>query len=394
MIEPMAPRSYAGRSLVVQSPLQDLSAVSTEVAAAIPTPLQDFIEPSREEEYLPPFTTIEEELPADEARTIESPALEIEAEGADGPYLDIATPSPLPDLGYESEREPVEPRWLTADNLASESVGSPLPEHLVAESQVGAREWPDQRFEFAREEVVTDGVEIPRTSAFETDVIDEQSVEPQSVEAKSGGAVPEGFIAATDPWENPLPAWEFSQNEWPVMLAPKNQRDNNKRLLIIAAILLFIILAALYFFVIQPGADTIEPGDEAQAAQPPSAALPVSPKSQAPSAAVSAAAQLGPQPESFRPQQTTPSTGRYSLQASASPSQTEADEFAARLRQAGLPAFVVSADLGRKGVWHRVRIGGFESAQDALRFTGEARERARASGLTLKNLNVVENDKL
>jgi cell division septation protein DedD len=263
----------------------------------------------------------------------------------------------------------------------------------VAESQVAAREWPDQRFEFAREEDVTDAVEIARSAAFEASVVDEQTVGPKSVEAKSGDAASEGFIAATDPWENPLPAWEFSQNEWPVMLAPKSQRDNKKRLIIVAAILLFIILAALYFFAIQPGADTHEPGDEVQLAQPSSAALPVSPQSQAPSAAVSAAAQLRPQPDLLKPQQTTPSTGRYSLQASASPSQTEADGFAARLRQAGLPAFVVSADLGRRGVWYRVRIGGFESAQDALRFTGEARERARALGLTLKNLNVVENDK-
>ncbi|HEY7914313.1 MAG TPA: SPOR domain-containing protein [Blastocatellia bacterium] len=388
----MAPRSYAGRWLATQSSLPDSTTVSSDVGAAIPAPLRDFIEPPREDEYLPPFTALEEEPHADEARTVEYPALEIETGAADGHSIDSAPPSPMLDLGYSSEPEPVEARWLTAQDVASGAGESRLPEQIVAESQVAAREWPDQRFEFAREEEVTDAVEIPQPAAFVAVVVDQQRAEPQPVEAKSGGSAPEAFIAATDPWENPLPAWEFSQNEWPVMLAPKNQTDNKRRLLIIAAILLFIILAALYFFVIRPGADTLDPDDEAQVVNPPSAALPVSPQSQAPSAAVSAAARLGPQPESFRPQPATPSTGRYSLQASASPSQTEADEFATRLRQAGLPAFVVPADLGRRGIWYRVRIGGFENAQDALRFTGEAKERARASGLTLRNLNVVEND--
>ncbi|MEK6303789.1 MAG: SPOR domain-containing protein [Acidobacteriota bacterium] len=76
--------------------------------------------------------------------------------------------------------------------------------------------------------------------------------------------------------------------------------------------------------------------------------------------------------------------GRYSLQAAAFPNDTGANEFCERLKRAGVPAYTVSAEIAGRGKWFRVRVGRFETAQDAERFASEARQRARASGLNLQ----------
>ncbi|HWN99275.1 MAG TPA: SPOR domain-containing protein [Blastocatellia bacterium] len=76
--------------------------------------------------------------------------------------------------------------------------------------------------------------------------------------------------------------------------------------------------------------------------------------------------------------------GRYSLQAAAFPNETGANEFCERLKRAGVPAYVVSAEIAGRGRWFRVRVGRFETVQDAEKFASEARLRARSSGLNLQ----------
>lgn len=76
--------------------------------------------------------------------------------------------------------------------------------------------------------------------------------------------------------------------------------------------------------------------------------------------------------------------GRYALQAAAFPSEPGATEFCERLKRAGVPAYVASADIAGRGRWFRVRVGRFESAEEANRFAAESRRRARASGLNLQ----------
>jgi cell division protein FtsN len=44
----------------------------------------------------------------------------------------------------------------------------------------------------------------------------------------------------------------------------------------------------------------------------------------------------------------------------------------------------VSADLPRRGKWFRVRVGRFNSADDAQKFAAEAQNRAKAAGLSLQ----------
>lgn len=75
---------------------------------------------------------------------------------------------------------------------------------------------------------------------------------------------------------------------------------------------------------------------------------------------------------------------RFSLQAAAFPNEGGANQFCERLKRAGVPAYVVSAEIAGRGRWFRVRVGRFETAQDADRFASESRRRARAAGLNLQ----------
>jgi cell division septation protein DedD len=77
----------------------------------------------------------------------------------------------------------------------------------------------------------------------------------------------------------------------------------------------------------------------------------------------------------------------------ASSNEGEANSFAERLKTVAIPAYVVRADLGSHGIWYRVRIGRFATPEEAQRFAAEARARARAVGVTLKDLQVTGYDK-
>ena len=53
--------------------------------------------------------------------------------------------------------------------------------------------------------------------------------------------------------------------------------------------------------------------------------------------------------------------GKYTVQVASFKSGEEADELKKRLADKGYDAFVTSADLGDRGVWHRVRVGRFQT---------------------------------
>jgi cell division septation protein DedD len=76
--------------------------------------------------------------------------------------------------------------------------------------------------------------------------------------------------------------------------------------------------------------------------------------------------------------------GQFSLQAAAFPEESGAAEFAQKLKRAGLPSYVVSANVGKRGTWYRVRVGRFESAEAAKRYAADAQLRSKASGVSLQ----------
>lgn len=70
-------------------------------------------------------------------------------------------------------------------------------------------------------------------------------------------------------------------------------------------------------------------------------------------------AALGPPPKDL---------GQFTVQLGASQDKADAQRLEARARAAGLKPYVMEADLGRKGLWYRVRVGSFPDKEAAGRF--------------------------
>ena len=208
-----------------------------------------------------------------------------------------------------------------------------------------------------------------------------------------------------DPWEDPLPAWEYSRNEWPLLVnEPKPVVASRlKWPLIGSLVIIACAVAAAYFFFIKPRSEApVAPSTSEASAQPPLTVPVDQPKpADAPPAAANATTPANPAatadqnaaPPLASVSQVTDNQGKHALQAMASPNEGEANSFVERLKTAAIPAYVVRADLGSHGIWYRVRIGRFATPEEAQRFAAEARARARAVGVTLKDLQVTSFDK-
>jgi cell division protein FtsN len=62
---------------------------------------------------------------------------------------------------------------------------------------------------------------------------------------------------------------------------------------------------------------------------------------------------------------------RFFLQAGAFQNAQDADNLKARLALMGLEAIIQTANLGDKGIWHRVRLGPFDDADALARVRGQ-----------------------
>ena len=208
-----------------------------------------------------------------------------------------------------------------------------------------------------------------------------------------------GVASPADPWEDPLPVWDYSQSEWPVLVGPHQQQSFRRPGAAIAAIVLLACAAGFYLLINRPSGPerraAIDPGRTAQASAVELGATVVGStdsdarKRVAPTLSVppaSAAAQPGETVarEPVTPKESGNAQGRFSLQAAAFPTQVGADEFAEKLKRTGLPSYVVPAELARRGRWFRVRVGRFNAQEEAQRFAGEAQQRARGAGLALQ----------
>jgi cell division protein FtsN len=237
----------------------------------------------------------------------------------------------------------------------------------------------------------------------------EQAIPADNVSDEIHDTQPLTEAAPTDPWQDPLPAWDYSRSEWPVLMGPPRERSLAK-FKVPAAVALVLVFAAGFYYLIYPqlsrerprAANSFssdsqpEPRDAAQ--KPSEPAQPVqSQEPSTPSDDAAAVAQAQPEQKLVRDSGVANETvasesgasgavnaqGRFALQAASFPTQAGADELAQKLRSAGVPSYVVSADLARRGRWFRVRVGRFNSAEDAQRFAGEAQQRAKAAGISL-----------
>jgi cell division protein FtsN len=123
----------------------------------------------------------------------------------------------------------------------------------------------------------------------------------------------------------------------------------------------------------QAGVKPVNPGPGAAPAQSTEATSP----SPAPVAAG--------RPDSAKPEQTPQSvdaaSARVTLQAASFPSEVSAKQFQDKLVQAGLPAYVVAADIPHRGKWYRVRAGKFSTQDEARQAAESWRKRMAAAGI-------------
>jgi cell division septation protein DedD len=212
---------------------------------------------------------------------------------------------------------------------------------------------------------------------------DEQAFdEAQEIGAKQNEAV--NYNSAIDPWDDPLPAWDQSRNEWPIMLAPQKPSSMKKLRALLGLAIIIAIGVAAYFLFLQRPADTPLPKQlstmqkspvaaltpEAEKANTAAASEPTAPQASAP-------AETAETSQPVRETTETMSEGRFTLQLASMPNEAAANEMADGLKSNGLPAYVARANLGSRGIWYRVRVGNFQTAEDAKSFAAKSRLDAR-----------------
>jgi len=226
---------------------------------------------------------------------------------------------------------------------------------------------------------------------------DQESEQQQPTATESAQSHADG--GNTDPWEEPLPAWDYSRNEYPVLMGPPRGGSFSKFKIPVAVFLILALAAGFYYLIYpqlsrdqspaivvpsQPATET----HSATAASKEAVAQNATPSTPAETPVSTANTEAKPtqqtNPQAPGAEGSTNSQGRFSLQAAAFPTQAGADEFAEKLKHAGVPSYVVAADIAHKGRWFRVRVGRFNTADEAQRFAAEAQSRAKASGMSLQ----------
>jgi len=117
---------------------------------------------------------------------------------------------------------------------------------------------------------------------------------------------------------------------------------------------------------------------------PPETATVVKPPETAPPSAEPVAKPETQPPAASAPPDVDGGLAKYSLQAASFPKEVQAREFSDKLVRAGVPAYIMSIDIPRRGKWFRVRVGRFPSADEAGKYALQARQRARAAGINLE----------
>jgi hypothetical protein len=193
--------------------------------------------------------------------------------------------------------------------------------------------------------------------------------------------------------------WDDSMDNYPVLMVQEEKRPLSKTLLALAAIAVLALTIAGYFFVYKPFF-----GDKPASPTQRAGSNPENTKPSAPATKPNESAQVSPPapaeaaPANPAPPETKPATpaeakpeaaepagqGKVSLQAASFPNEQGAKEFSEKLIRSGVPAYIAAADIAGKGRWFRVRVGRFTSAAEAEKYADQAKQRAKAAGLTLQ----------
>lgn len=328
-----------------------------------------------------------------------------------GDVIDLGLPSPEPAIDFgpvpampavdavPESRHTVAMGSLSAEDIAAAAVPVdlpaprpvplpiPLPPSISVTQPMSAFNVPAfgvEQPDLASDEVQDDQAVLPtapfeRPSSFEPTP---GAVEPdRPVEF---GAAPEAVrMTAAEMATNPQRAWVA-----PDVQAPE-PRSRHGLLALAAVLVVAVCLGLAWQFVLKdfivgrpsatsPSASattppTTVPATESGAPTP----TPAPPPVEAPKPADPAVSTPVAPPEV--PSKPTGDSGGFTIQIRSSPNETDAKQFADSLKAAGFDAYVMRADLGAKGIWYRVRVGRFQSREEAQREIGKLRSSAKAS---------------
>jgi cell division septation protein DedD len=195
-----------------------------------------------------------------------------------------------------------------------------------------------------------------------------------------------------DPWDDPLPAWDYSRTEWPIVV---NQDSPGiwarlRKPSIIALVLVAII--SLYYFAFRPQAEgdrdqAVPVSNDAAAAAGKEKAAAYSPAESSPSPTQTAPApgavqNQAPVTQAVSSAEEVQAEGNFTLQVAAVPDEASAIAYSERLTRAGISTYIVPVENGRRKFF-RVRVGRFKTAEEAQRYAAQSRLRGRAAGLSL-----------
>lgn len=305
--------------------------------------------------------------------------LEISLDPAEEEFDHATEPELLPDLSVAPAQQPIE----IYEAHEAQSERPPFAE--TNEQAVGMQEAEVFHFSEPTADEATDSPPLDGSRDYEQDEATHQAyqVPDETQEIPALQAEADGYASAIDPWDDPLPAWDQSRREWPVMLAPEKGSTAKKLHAAVGVALIIAIGVAAYFLFFQRPGETAQSRQASATEKPPVAAsMPTAEKEKAASEPTApqtlAPAEAKTETAAADNETTAPlSEGRFTLQLASMPDQAAANEMAERLTSNGLPAYVASADLGSRGVWYRVRVGRFVSAEEAKRFAAKSRLEAR-----------------
>lgn len=222
---------------------------------------------------------------------------------------------------------------------------------------------------------------------------------PQTQEAMLPYTPQSGQPAAISAPQDVPYVWDNSVDNYPVLMVQEEKRSLSRPLLALAAMAILALAAAGYWFIYKPmfggGAPEAQQragktGDNSQPPAPPvktpeeNSSAPQAPANASAATPTPATPEEKPAVADTAPANETGGQGKISLQAASFPSQQAANEFSEKLKRAGVPAYIASANLAGKGTWYRVRVGRFMNAGEAEKYATQAKQRAKATGLNLQ----------
>ena len=207
-------------------------------------------------------------------------------------------------------------------------------------------------------------------------------------------APPSQPIPQNQQWDtNPL-----QHDNWPMIVEPQTQVSSTKKFpTMLISVVVFLIAAAGGYFLVGMIYKKETPKPTQVASLNPTAAT--QPRAAQSDASQGASKSSEPNKDNPEPAaQTADKTlaaeqtslkapageGAFTLQAASFPNEAAAKEVADKLARAGVSAYVVSAEIPRRGKWYRVRAGRFQNAEEASRYSAQSRQRASSAGLSLQ----------